>query len=154
MRNLRFAIRSSPLSSAPWEKVTSDCSLAKARPAELKPLLNQPQADQAALGIAGFVLEQALAVGHIVTALVRSPGKLTLGSPSLRVLAGQAIDAGDVARALDGTDGVISTLGGGGSVIANSSRALSKLRTRRESSVSSFCRRFSLSAIVWVPSLG
>src|SRR5438309_11432926 len=71
-----------------------------------------------------LVVEQALATGHTVTALVRTPEKLTLRDSSLRVLAGKATDSADVARALDGADAVLSTLGGGGSVIVDSTRAI------------------------------
>jgi uncharacterized protein YbjT (DUF2867 family) len=70
------------------------------------------------------VVEQALATGHTVTALVRTPEKLTIRNSSLRVLAGKATDAADVARALEGADAVLSTLGGGGSVIVDSTRAI------------------------------
>src|SRR5216683_2669254 len=70
-----------------------------------------------------LVVEQALAAGHTVTALVRSPEKLTIRNSSLRVVAGSATDAADVARALAGADAVVSTLGGGGSVIADSTGA-------------------------------
>jgi len=71
-----------------------------------------------------LVVEQALAAGHDVTALARSPEKLAVRSSSLRLVAGQATDAGDVARAMAGVDAVISTLGGGGSVILDSTRAI------------------------------
>jgi uncharacterized protein YbjT (DUF2867 family) len=71
-----------------------------------------------------LVVEQALAAGHNVTALVRSPEKVTAGNSNLRVVAGQATDASAVARALEGADAVISTLGGSGSVIADSTRAI------------------------------
>jgi uncharacterized protein YbjT (DUF2867 family) len=71
-----------------------------------------------------LVVEQALAAGHNVTALVRSPEKLAIRNSSLRVIAGQATDTGDVARAMVGADAVISTLGGSGSVIADSTRAI------------------------------
>ncbi|TMD53495.1 MAG: hypothetical protein E6I85_08270 [Chloroflexi bacterium] len=37
-----------------------------------------------------LVVEQALAAGHTVTALVRSPEKLATSSSNLRVVAGQA----------------------------------------------------------------
>jgi uncharacterized protein YbjT (DUF2867 family) len=70
------------------------------------------------------VVEQALAAGHTVTALVRSPGKLTRGNSSLRVVTGEATDTSAVSRALEGADAVISTLGGNGSVIANSTPAI------------------------------
>jgi len=71
-----------------------------------------------------LVVEQALAAGHTVTALVRSPQKVTAANPSLRVIAGEATDTSAVARALEGADAIISTLGGGGSVVADSTAAI------------------------------
>jgi uncharacterized protein YbjT (DUF2867 family) len=71
-----------------------------------------------------LVVEQALAAGHTVTALVRSPEKLATAHPNLRVVAGEATDPSAVSRALEGAGAVISTLGGGGSVIADSTRAI------------------------------
>jgi putative NADH-flavin reductase len=71
-----------------------------------------------------LVVEQALAAGHAVTALVRSPEKLAIRHSDLRVIAGYVTDAGDVARAMMGADAVISTLGGSGSLIADSTRAI------------------------------
>ena len=48
------------------------------------------------LGAAGrtgrLLVEHALAAGHSVTALVRSPEKLTLRHPKLRVVVGDATD--------------------------------------------------------------
>ena len=81
-----------------------------------------------------LVVEQALAAGHTVTALVRSPEKLTMGSSNLRVVTGKATDASDVSRALQGADAVISTLGGKGSVIADSTQAI--VAAAREAGVS------------------
>jgi uncharacterized protein YbjT (DUF2867 family) len=82
----------------------------------------------AVLGATGrtgrLVVEQALATGHTVTALVRSPEKLTTGNPNLRVVTGEATEASAVASALEGADAVISTLGGKGSVIADSTTAI------------------------------
>ena len=75
-------------------------------------------------GTGRLVVEQALAAGHTVTALVRSPEKLTDRNPNLHVVAGQATDPSAVARALDRADALISTLGGGGSVISDSTRAI------------------------------
>src|SRR5947209_2559919 len=75
-------------------------------------------------GTGRLVVEQALAAGHSVTALVRSPDKLTLRNPNLLVMAGQATDASDVSRALDGAGAVISTLGGSGSLISDSTQAI------------------------------
>jgi uncharacterized protein YbjT (DUF2867 family) len=71
-----------------------------------------------------LVVEQALAAGHTVTALVRSPQKLNMTNPNLRVITGEATDTQAVARALAGADAIISTLGGGGSVIADSTAAI------------------------------
>jgi uncharacterized protein YbjT (DUF2867 family) len=71
-----------------------------------------------------LVVEQALAAGHTVTALVRSPEKLTIRDSNLRVVAGRATDPADVARALASADALLSTLGGGGSVIADSTGAM------------------------------
>jgi uncharacterized protein YbjT (DUF2867 family) len=75
-------------------------------------------------GTGRLVVEQALAAGHTVTALVRSPEKVAVRNPNLHVVAGQATDPSAVARALDGADALISTLGGGGSVISDSTRAI------------------------------
>src|SRR5712692_11742780 len=75
-------------------------------------------------GTGRLVVEQALAAGHTVTALVRSPEKLTLSNPNFRMIAGQATDPSAVSRAFDGADTVISALGGNGSVISESTRAI------------------------------
>jgi uncharacterized protein YbjT (DUF2867 family) len=71
-----------------------------------------------------LVVEQALAAGHTVTALVRSPEKLTTRNPNLRVVAGAVTDTSALARALEGADTLISTLGGSGTVIADSTPAI------------------------------
>ena len=71
-----------------------------------------------------LVVKQALAAGHMVTALVRSPEKLATSHPNLRVVTGSATDVESVAVGLEGADAVISTLGGGGSVIADSTAAI------------------------------
>jgi uncharacterized protein YbjT (DUF2867 family) len=71
-----------------------------------------------------LVVEQALAAGHTVTTLVPSPEKLTMGNPNLRVVTGEATETSAVSSALEGADAVISTLGGKGSVIADSTRAI------------------------------
>jgi uncharacterized protein YbjT (DUF2867 family) len=75
-------------------------------------------------GTGRLVVEQALASGHTVTALVRSPEKLTLRNPNFRVIAGQVTDPSILSGAFDGADAVISTLGGNGSVISESTRAI------------------------------
>src|SRR5258708_29885621 len=75
-------------------------------------------------GTGRLVVEQALAAGHTVTALVRSPEKLTLRNPNLHVIAGQATDPSTVSHALAGADALISTLGGTGSVISAANQAI------------------------------
>ena len=80
-----------------------------------------------------LAVELALAAGHSVTALVRSPEKLTLRHPKLRVVVGDATDPSALSRVLEGADAVVSALGSRGSVIADSSRAL--VGAARESGV-------------------
>jgi len=75
-------------------------------------------------GTGRLVVEKALAAEHMVTALVRSPEKLGTSQANLRVISGSATDPESVARALESADAVISTLGGGGSVIADSTAAI------------------------------
>src|SRR5438093_10326483 len=77
-------------------------------------------------GTGRLVVDQALAAGHTVTALVRSPEKLATATsqPNLRVVTGSATDPKSVAGAMKGADAVISTLGGGGSVIADPTTAI------------------------------
>lgn len=72
-----------------------------------------------------LVVSQALAAGHHVTALVRSPEKITTTHPNLTVLTGQPTDTGDLKRGLDGADAVISTLGAmKGTLMTDTTRAL------------------------------
>ncbi|ADI13626.1 NAD(P)-dependent oxidoreductase [Truepera radiovictrix] len=60
------------------------------------------------------LLEQALAAGHEVRALVRDPGKLPLslsGHERLELIQGDALDPEAVARTVKGVDAVLSVLG-------------------------------------------
>lgn len=57
------------------------------------------------------LVEQALAKGHIVTALARNPDKLVLGHDRLKVVQGDIRDADKVAQTVAGADAVISVLG-------------------------------------------
>jgi putative NADH-flavin reductase len=54
---------------------------------------------------------RALAGGHEVTALVRNPAKLEISHAKLRVLQGDATNAGDVASVIQGQDAVLNALG-------------------------------------------
>ncbi|MDJ0953043.1 MAG: SDR family oxidoreductase [Acidimicrobiia bacterium] len=60
-----------------------------------------------------FVLEEALARGHRVTALVRNPGKLDGRHDNLTVLTGDVLDAEAVEKTIIGQDAVLSVLGAG-----------------------------------------
>ena len=57
------------------------------------------------------LVEQALAQGHQVTALVRTPSKLTIQSDDLILVQGDATDPYDVDRVIIGVDAVLSALG-------------------------------------------
>lgn len=57
------------------------------------------------------VLDLALARGHRVTAFVRSPQKIGRSHPELVVRAGNPLEVGELAPALEGQDAVLSSLG-------------------------------------------
>jgi putative NADH-flavin reductase len=58
-----------------------------------------------------LVVEQALEKGHAVTAFVRSLDRVMATHPKLRVIVGDAFDAGAVAQAIEGQDAVVSVVG-------------------------------------------
>jgi len=58
-----------------------------------------------------LVLNNLLAKSHTVTALVRNPAKITITSPQLKLVKGDALVLSDVERAIEGCDAVISVLG-------------------------------------------
>lgn len=62
-------------------------------------------------GIGRQLLDQALASGHNVTALVRNPRRLAMQHERLRVVKGDILDAESVARAMAGQDAVSCTIG-------------------------------------------
>jgi uncharacterized protein YbjT (DUF2867 family) len=57
------------------------------------------------------VVEQALARGWEVVALVRDPSKVSASSPNLRVVRGSPLDEAAVAGCVEGADAVISVVG-------------------------------------------
>jgi putative NADH-flavin reductase len=59
------------------------------------------------------LIRAALEAGHSVQALVRAPEKLEI-HPGLTALAGDVLDPAAVARTIEGTEAVLSTLGGAG----------------------------------------
>jgi putative NADH-flavin reductase len=60
------------------------------------------------------VAEYALADGHEVVAFVRDPARLALSDARLHLAVGDVLDPEAVAAAVEGSDAVISTLGGAG----------------------------------------
>jgi putative NADH-flavin reductase len=62
------------------------------------------------------LLEQALAAGHEVTALVRSPARLTITHARLEVAAGDATDSRALEGSMAGREAVLSALGAGNSL--------------------------------------
>lgn len=57
------------------------------------------------------LVQQALDAGHKVTALVRTPAKLTINHPNLTVIQGDVYSLNDVEKAIpDGTDVVVTAL--------------------------------------------
>ena len=57
------------------------------------------------------VVKQALAAGHVVTALPRTPAKLNLYNPALTVVQGDVLDSAAVEQVLAGANAVICSLG-------------------------------------------
>lgn len=65
-----------------------------------------------ATGRAGhYLVEQALAVGHEVVALARTPAKLNMSDARLSVIQGDVQDSAKVEQTISGADAVISVLG-------------------------------------------
>ena len=62
-------------------------------------------------GTGSLVLQQALDAGHRVTALVRTPGKLAVSHPNLKVVQGSVLDRECVDQTIQDVDAVICTLG-------------------------------------------
>lgn len=62
-------------------------------------------------GIGRQVLDQALAAGHAVTALVRDARRLDAQHERLKVVQGDVLDADSVARAMAGQEAVCCSLG-------------------------------------------
>jgi len=58
-----------------------------------------------------LVLSKLLAAGHDVTALVRTPSKMTVQDPNLRLVQGDVLKRDDVTQVVAGSDAVISVIG-------------------------------------------
>lgn len=59
------------------------------------------------------IVAQALGQGHTVTAFARTPSKLEIERPNLRIVQGDVLDPEAVTEAVHGQDAVLVTLGGG-----------------------------------------
>lgn len=59
------------------------------------------------------LVQKALDAGHTVRALVRTPQKMSIKHPKLTLIQGNSLDAAKVNETINGSDGVISTLGQG-----------------------------------------
>jgi putative NADH-flavin reductase len=57
------------------------------------------------------IIEQGLKLGYNIKALVRSPEKITTSHENLFVIKGNPLDAGDIAKALEGNDVLVTALG-------------------------------------------
>ena len=64
-------------------------------------------------GIGGCLVDQALALGHTVTAAVRNPAGMTTRHQRLRVVPCDVLEAERVAAAVDGQEAVLCALGTG-----------------------------------------
>lgn len=58
-----------------------------------------------------LVVEKALAGGHHVTVVARTPGKIILAHPELVVMQGDVLDPTSAVAAVEGRDAVVSCLG-------------------------------------------
>jgi putative NADH-flavin reductase len=58
-----------------------------------------------------LLVEKALAAGHDVTAFVRDASKLEIATDTLNLVTGDALDASQVEKVVEGSDAVLSTLG-------------------------------------------
>lgn len=67
----------------------------------------------AIIGASGFVgsaiLNEALNRGHVVTAIVRNPEKISITNPNLKVVKADVINTEEVAKAVAGNEAVISS---------------------------------------------
>jgi len=59
------------------------------------------------------LVEQALQQGHVVTAFVRDPAKITIQHPNLRIAQGDVTNPASVEHAMKGQEAVLCALGAG-----------------------------------------
>jgi putative NADH-flavin reductase len=88
------------------------------------------------------LLEQAIAEGHAITALVRDAAKLATDQPNLTVIVGDATNQEDVAKAVAHADVVVSVLGG----------ASTTLMTKALQAVVSACKAVGVPRVILMSS--
>jgi putative NADH-flavin reductase len=84
------------------------------------------------------LVEQAVATGHQVTAVVRDPARLAIpASPKLRIVTADPMDPAAIGPAIAGADAVLSALGprGTGRTTVSQDSARSIIQAMRESGV-------------------
>lgn len=62
-------------------------------------------------GVGRQAIEQALAAGHFIQALIRNPDNFDLTHPNLMIVRGNVLEAADVSACITGTEAVICSLG-------------------------------------------
>ncbi|MGK7371573.1 MAG: NAD(P)-dependent oxidoreductase [Candidatus Halalkalibacterium sp. M3_1C_030] len=99
-------------------------------------------------GTGKCILKQALPEGDShIRALVRSPGKLQIENSKLDTLKGNVLNQEDVFKTIDGTDGVLCTLG-------NTANNPSDLLTKATSHIISAMNRYNVNRLVVLTSMG
>lgn len=93
------------------------------------------------------VLEQALAEGHKVNVLVRSPGKLGRSSDTLTVIEGDMMNGDDVRKTVEGTDAVIMAAG----PVKSSPKNMLEVSA---GNIVSAMKQFGVTRIVWLTGAG
>jgi len=95
-----------------------------------------------------LVLERALQSGDAITVLARRPEALDDVKDKMTVIPGDATSHEDMAKAMNGQDAVIATLGTGRSLRAND------LFTRAAEAFVSAAKQTGVSRLVWLSSFG
>lgn len=91
--------------------------------------------------------QQALDLGHTVTALARTPSKLTIQSDRLTIIQGDVLNQADVDNAVSGQDAVICSLG-------SNSIGKGTLRTDGTANIIKAMQSHSVERLIVISSLG
>ncbi len=96
------------------------------------------------------LVQQALAQGHQVQALVRTPAKMTVQHPNLQVIQGTVQDAAKVEETIQGVEVVISALGHEG----NSPKIQPDMHTIAAQNIVSTMKRLGVKRIITLTGAG